>query len=404
MKIIHRINCGSAEAYTDEAGKLWSADHGFSESKTVAREKTLPIHNTATPEVYRTERYGMERYTLPLEPGTYTVRLHFAETFDCNYQKGSRSFGVNVNGKPVVTEFDPYTAAGGFALPVIIETAGCSATDQIGITFTKGAAIYGIEIFEAPTETPKTVQQITPVANSNETFIGERQGAAPDAKTLKILFIGNSGTFFWAIPESLKTMLDVGTGDLRVEPYRSLYGGKTLDYHYNQTDALHLIKNGGFDFVVLQPGSREQLAPQLGTDEYVEKFAIAIRASGAKPLLYAYPGHLKTTDSERRGIMERLSLIAEHVDISLIPTCETLRRCYAERPDVVWHNTDAVHLGMHGGYAIACTFYTVLTGGTEFPPPAILAQQVAIDPELADFIQEKARQAVESCSQARISL
>jgi len=81
MKTIYRISCGSTETYVDECGNLWAADQGFSKSKTVTREKTLPIHNTAAPELYRTERYDMKNYTLPVDPGTYTVRLHFAETF-----------------------------------------------------------------------------------------------------------------------------------------------------------------------------------------------------------------------------------------------------------------------------------------------------------------------------------
>jgi len=149
----------------DKDETLWAADQGFSEGKTVVREKTLPIHHTAAPAVYRAERYGMKNYTLPVAPGTYTVRLHhFAETFDCNYRAGQRSFDVSVNGKPVFEAFDPYTAAGGFGRPVIIEYAGCSAVDQIEIEFSKGAAINGIEVFEADTNTQETIQQITPVA------------------------------------------------------------------------------------------------------------------------------------------------------------------------------------------------------------------------------------------------
>jgi len=93
--------------------------------------------------------------------------------------------------------------------------------------------------------------------------------------------------------------------------------------------------------------------------------------------------------------MQRFVELSEKIDAQIIPVCETLRLCYAERPDVVWHNSDGVHMGMHGGYAVACTFYTALTNGAPFPPPAILVQQVEIDPDLAVFIQEKAMEAVE---------
>ncbi len=392
MEMVYRINCGSAESYVDGSGHVWGPDQGFSESETAAREKTLPIHNTAAPDVYRTERYGMDRYTLAVEPGVYTVRLHFAETYDCNFQAGGRSFDVSVNGKPGVKDFDPFRAAGGFARPVVIEFSGCSATDQISIDFTKGAALCGIEVFKDAPETPEEIRQITPTATSN--FIGKRLEAAPDAKPLKILFIGNSMTFFWAIPESLQAMLEIGTSNLRIEPHRSLYGGKWLEYHYNETDALELIKNGHFDFVVLQEYSRQLDAPEL-FEEYAKKFNVAIRASGAKPLLYAQPGRCSATDEERLKFMQQCINVGKQIDAPIIPVCETLRLCYAERPDVVWHNADTVHMGMHGGYAVACTFYAALTGGADFPPPAILVQQVEIDPDLAAFIQEKAKQAVE---------
>ena len=391
---VYRISCGSTEPYTDGNGLVWTADQGFSESKTAIRESTLSIHNTTSPEVYRTERYNMERYMLPVEPGIYTIHLHFAETFDSNYQAGSRSFGASVNGKTVVEAFDPYSAAGGFALPVIIEYAGCTALDQIDIEFTGNGMICGIEVFKAVEGTPATVQQISPVAASDQYLIGKRQETAPEAQTLKVLFIGNSMTFFWAIPESLEAMLETGTSELRIEPHRSLYGGKWLEYHYNNTDAVDLIKNGEFDFVVLQEGSGHPLKDPDLFLEYGEKFDSLIRKSGARSLLYPSPIHLENTDAERREVMQRFVELSEKIDAQIIPVCETLRLCYAERPDVVWHNNDGVHMGMQGGYAVACTFYAALTDGAPFPPPAILAQQVEIDPDLAVFIQQKAKQAV----------
>ena len=394
LETVYRINCGSEESYKDGVGNVWAADQGFSESKTATREKTLPIHNTAVPEVYRTERYNMERYVLPVQPGLYTIHLHFAETFDCNYQAGSRSFGASVNGKTVVEKFDPYTAAGGFARPVIIEYAGCIARDKIEIKFTNKAAINGIEVFKAVAGTPEAIRQITPVVDPDEAFIGKRLDAARDAKTYKILFIGNSMTFYWAIPESVQEMLEAGTRDVRIEPHRSLYGGKWLEYHYNKTDAIELIKTGGFDIVVLQEGSEHPLKKTDLFFEYAEKFDKVIRGSGARTLLYPSPMHRNNTDADRRQVMRLFTQLSKKINAKIIPVCETLRLCYAERPDVVWHNADGVHMGMHGGYAVACTFYAALTGNAPFPPPAILAQQVEIDPDLAVFIQEKARQAV----------
>ena len=239
-------------------------------------------------------------------------------------------------------------------------------------------------MFKAASGTAEKIQQITPKATPDEIFIGERQEAADGTKPLKILFIGNSMTFYWAIPESLQAMLEIGTRDLRIESHRSLYGGKGLEYHYNETDALDRIKTGNFDIVVLQASFDEHLSYPEQMTEYVEKFDLAIRASGAKTLFYARPGYQKTTDAEWGKVIASFVELGEKIGASILPACETLRRCCA----------DAGHMGMHGGYAVACTFYAALAGGAPFPTPAILAQQVEIDPDLAAFIQEKAKQAV----------
>jgi len=394
LENVYRINCGSTNEYTDNEGKVWAADVGFSESTTVIREKTLKIHNTSAPEVYRTERYNMSQYILPVEQGTYTIHFHFAETFDSNFDGGGRSFGVSVNGKTVVEDFNPYKAAGGFAMPVIIEYAGCTVTNQILIEFTKNATIYGIEVFKSKEETLESINQITPVHDPSETFIGKQQESLPDAERLKVLFIGNSITFFWAIPESLEAMLETGTNNIRIEPQRSLYGGKWLEYHYNNTDAVELIKNGGFDYVVLQEGSDYPLKETELFFEYGGKFDSIIRESGAKTLLYPSPIYFKNTDADRKEVMQHFVELSKQIDAQIIPVCETLRLCYEQQPNTIWHNADGVHMGMNGGYAVACTFYAALTDGAPFPPPAILAQQVEIDPELALFIQEKALEAV----------
>lgn len=393
--VIYRINCGSDKALADEAGNVWAPDQGFSESKAVVREASLPIHNTAAPEIYRHERYGMGFYTLPVEPGLYTVRLHFAETFDCNYKAGQRFFDVSINGKPVVQNFDPYTAAGGFGLPVVIEYAGCPATDHIQIDFSKGGAIYGIEVINAAPDTEASIRQITPIAEASETFIGNALELAPDAKTLKILFIGNSMTFYWAIPESLQTMLETGVRDLRIEPTRSLHGGKWLKYHYEETDAVELIKDGNFDYVVLQPHSKQARENDPEMLEYAAKFAEIIRESGANPLFYARPAEFPADEAEQKAFHKNQLKVAEAIHAPLIPGAEVLRRCIAQRPDLRFHNADTVHMGMYGGYAIACTFYAAFTGGAEFPPPAILAQQVAIDSDIAALIQQTALETVQ---------
>ena len=98
-----RIRAGSAEAFTDSSGNAWLGTQGFVDGETVDRSE-LTIANTKDQGIYRSERYSMTAFTQPLPNGKYTVKLHFAETFEGISGSGQRVFSFNVEGR----EFKDY--------------------------------------------------------------------------------------------------------------------------------------------------------------------------------------------------------------------------------------------------------------------------------------------------------
>ena len=112
-----RILAGSARSLVDHAGKLWSADTNFSGGAAV-RNEARRIARTQDPAFYRTSRVGQFRYDIPLKPGVYELRLHFAETIYGAENtgvggEGSRLLTVRANGKPLLEHFDVFADAGG---------------------------------------------------------------------------------------------------------------------------------------------------------------------------------------------------------------------------------------------------------------------------------------------------
>jgi hypothetical protein len=111
------------------------------------------FESPAPSAIYQGERYGSGfSYMLPnLTPGkSYTVRLHFAETY--YNATGGREFNVLINGKPVLTNFDIVAAAGaGFKANIQTFTATASNAGSIAIQFTQGHAdwpkVSGIEVY-----------------------------------------------------------------------------------------------------------------------------------------------------------------------------------------------------------------------------------------------------------------
>ncbi len=146
-----RIKAGLDAPFTDAEGNVWEADHGFADWDTIALEENLPGSNTKDPALYRTERYGMTAFSLPLANGHYTVRLHFAETFDQITAPGQRVFSFNVAGHEF-KDFDVVAKAGG-AQRAYVESVPVEITDgRLAITFTpnvENPEINGLEILPA---------------------------------------------------------------------------------------------------------------------------------------------------------------------------------------------------------------------------------------------------------------
>jgi malectin (di-glucose binding ER protein) len=111
------ILAGLSRKYVDHAGKLWNPDTYFS-GGTAVQSPVQHIWRTQDPIIYRSSRQGDFTYNIPLKPGTYELRLHFAET---QYGpenaggggEGSRTMTVSVNGEPVLHDFDVLADAGG---------------------------------------------------------------------------------------------------------------------------------------------------------------------------------------------------------------------------------------------------------------------------------------------------
>ncbi|HKI68137.1 MAG TPA: malectin domain-containing carbohydrate-binding protein [Verrucomicrobiae bacterium] len=146
-----RINAGATEKYTDSAGNVWLPDQGFADGETIERESDMQIANTKNPVIYRTEHYEMSSFSHKLPNGKYTVKFHFAETYDGISGPGDRVFSFKVEGHEF-KDFDVFAKTGG-AQHAYVKTVNVEVTDdKLEITFTpniQSPEINGIEIIPA---------------------------------------------------------------------------------------------------------------------------------------------------------------------------------------------------------------------------------------------------------------
>jgi beta-galactosidase len=128
--IVH-IKAGDISGYTARDGKRYGSDmyfdggeaHGVNllsavrltradqiDGSHMADEKQVVV-NSADPGLYDTFREGDFSYQIPVPNGQYRVTVMFEEPAATAI--GKRTFNVVINGKPVLTQFDIFAAAGG---------------------------------------------------------------------------------------------------------------------------------------------------------------------------------------------------------------------------------------------------------------------------------------------------
>ena len=71
----------------------------------------------------------MDSFVAEVPNGKYTVRLHFAETYDDITFDGPRVFDVKVQGADVAKDFDISKAAGGLKKAFVKEAKGVEVSD-----------------------------------------------------------------------------------------------------------------------------------------------------------------------------------------------------------------------------------------------------------------------------------
>ena len=123
-----RILAGATRSLLDHAGKLWSADAGFTGGLAV-KSAAQHIGRTLEPGFYKTSRQGQFRYDIPLKSGLYEMRLHFAETMygpDATGAggEGSRLITVRANGQTLLSHFDVIGDAGSSGMADVKVFAG----------------------------------------------------------------------------------------------------------------------------------------------------------------------------------------------------------------------------------------------------------------------------------------
>lgn len=171
----------------------------------------------------------------------------------------------------------------------------------------------------------------------------------------RVLFIGNSFTYSNDLP-SIVEALAAATGQERFIHEEVVFGGYSLEDHWNDGQARKAIARGGWELVVMQHGpSARDGRPTMY--EYAPRFAREIRGIGARPALFMVWPERARLASDFDRCSETYRTAAERIDGLLFPGGEAWQEAWKLDPGLPLYSSDDLHPSKTGSYLVALVMY-----------------------------------------------
>jgi hypothetical protein len=187
------------------------------------------------------------------------------------------------------------------------------------------------------------------------------KASAQNNNPLKLLFIGNSFTYYnGGIEKHIKLMAD-NSKALYVAVDKATKGGATLKIHFGIDSVHEKIKNGNNDMVILQediPEYKEHnVAPFF---EYATLFEKEITSSKSKLVLFMAWPYERLNWISLDEIVAAHKTIAKQLNATVAPVGIALDRSLRIRPQMAMLGKDKEHESVHGTYLASCVIYATL--------------------------------------------
>lgn len=236
-----------------------------------------------------------------------------------------------------------------------------------------------------------------------------------DTTPLRVLFIGNSYTYYNNLPGTTETLARAGS--CRLDAHQVTMPGGMLSQLWRSGVAVDSIRNGRWDFVVVQEqsllgGLRVDGEPVIGSPdtffEYARRFQSEITRAGARLVLFhtwARAGHA----DDQRMLDYAYFSIGRELGAVVAPVGVAWVSMLGSNPDLTLHLSDGSHPNGLGTYLTATVIAQSVCGKLRGKPPTVVAADsinergqfvagqktaITVPAELAGRLREAAENAV----------
>ena len=213
--------------------------------------------------------------------------------------------------------------------------------------------------------------------------------AAQGAGKSRVLFLGNSYTYKNDLPWMVAEL--ARHADVAIDVAAMTPGGATLERHWNEKEAVKVIRKRSYDFVVLQEHSLRPLQEPKKMATFAARFAKEIHRREATTILFLT--WARRDKPETQAELTRVYReVAKKVQARIAPVGPAWAAARKQRPDLALHHEDGSHPTPAGSYLAACVFYAVLTQKSPVGLPHTLHRDkkpvVALEKKDARLLQQ----------------
>lgn len=177
---------------------------------------------------------------------------------------------------------------------------------------------------------------------------------------MKVLFVGNSHTFFNDMPELFGRFVEKTTGE-KPEVVMLAYSGRDYTWHRKEYFAVRFnLMYGGFDYCILQQAAHPY-PPIETTLEYGKMLIDLCKKCDVKPVVYMTWAEKRFPENQQKMIDTCKTLTNENGAL-LAPIGEVWQKVQQEYPDIELYFRDGEHAGPYGDFLIASVLCKLLTG------------------------------------------
>lgn len=186
--------------------------------------------------------------------------------------------------------------------------------------------------------------------------------------TLRVLFIGNSYTYYNSTPELFKALVQEKFPEQEIETQLISGGGMTLSDHWQNESTVATIRSGDWDYVVLQEQSKLGMSVTIDNNvyfgeterffEYARKFDTEITNAGARTA-FLMTWSVKDQPEEQAILTNAYASTAKELGGIVAPVglvWDELRT----NPKIELYADDGGHPSPIGSYLSAVTLYATL--------------------------------------------